>query len=83
MQNRKKCIFKYYLCYYKYKELFLYNHLEVNLLILIKSQQFTYYNSQIVNNSELERYNKDFQKKELLLLDSKKLNNQNRKKIII
>lgn len=55
----KKHVFKRYLWYYEYKKLFC-DYPRVNLFILIKSQQPTCCNSQIVHNSELEGYNKDF-----------------------
>lgn len=71
MQNRKKLVFKYYTWYYKYKVLF-YDYPGINLPTFIKLQQPICCDDEIVNDTELERYNKDFQKRELPLLDSRK-----------
>lgn len=78
----KKLVLKYCLQYYKYKKLFC-DYLKMSLSTFIELQQFIYSDNQIVNNTKLRKYDKNFQKAELLLLDSKGLSNQNGKKDII
>lgn len=78
----REFVFKYYPWYYEYEKLF-YNYPGVNPTTLIRSWQLISYNSQIVNDIELERYNKDFQKRELSLPDSKGLSDQNKEEDVV
>lgn len=48
----------------------------------IASKQLIYYNNQIINSIKLGKYDKDLLKEESLLLNFKKLSNQNKKKKI-
>lgn len=70
-KTAKKLVFKRYTQYYEYKVLF-YDYPRIYLLTFIKLLQPICCDGQIVNDIELEKYNKNFQKRELLPLDSRK-----------
>lgn len=78
----KELILKYCPWYYKYKELFC-NHQRINPPFFIDSQQYLCRDGQIINNTELERYDKDLQEKILIPIDIEELNDQNKKDKLI